>query len=72
MNGKRLPRTMPITAAKWSDDCTDRNVGETRDTKDDHRDGGAGRKEQNTDSALLGLIAELAHDARIERHVAKR
>ena len=48
------------------------DVGETRDTEDDHRDGGAGRKEQDTDSALLGLVAELAHDARVERHVAKR
>ena len=33
---------------------------------------GPSRKEQDTDGALLGLIAELAHDARIERHVAKR
>ena len=55
-----------------ADDGTDRDVGETRDTEDDHGDGGAGRKEQDTDGALLGLIAELAHDARIERHVAKR
>jgi len=55
-----------------SDDGADGDVGETRNTKDDHRDGGAGRKEQDTDGALLGLIAELAHDARIERHVAKR
>ncbi len=54
-----------------SDDGTDGDIGETRDTEDDHRDGGAGRKEQDTDGALLGLIAELAHDARIERHVAK-
>ena len=55
-----------------SDDGADGDVGETRDTEDDHRDGGAGRKEQDTDGALLGLVAELAHDAGVERHVAKR
>ena len=48
------------------------DVGKTRNTQDDHGDGGAGRKEQDTDGALLGLVAELTHDARIERHVAKR
>jgi len=55
-----------------ADDGTDGDVGETRDAQDDHGNGRAGRKEQDTHGALLGLIAELAHDARIERHVAKR
>ena len=64
---------MPINKRQdGSDDGADGDVGETRNTKDDHRDGGAGRKEQDTDSALLGLVAELAHDTRVERHVAKR
>ena len=54
------------------DDRADGDVGETRNAQDDHGDGGAGRKEKDTHGALLGFVAELAHDTRVERHVAKR